>query len=145
MYADTLLDAERSHLLRLVLWGGASVLLGTVLLLVIALRRLRSPLPLHFGIQTAAWGAVTLALAMLRWRGLALRDFDGARRLLRMLWLGMGLEAALVAVGATLAIGGWAMGRRLGVVGTGLALVVHWLALLALDARFVMFLERAIP
>jgi hypothetical protein len=57
----------------------------------------------------------------------------------------MGLEAGFVAVGATLAIGGWAMGRRLGVVGAGLAIVVHGLALIALDARFVMFLERAIP
>ena len=33
MWADTLADAERAHLLRLLVWSGASVLAGTALAL----------------------------------------------------------------------------------------------------------------
>ena len=142
MWADTLLLAERSHLTRLVAWGAASVLLGSALAALLAVRRARSPLLTHFAIQTAAWGAIDLGLAALAWRGLAMRDADGATRLDRILWLNTGLDVGYVAVGLTLAITGWVLGRRLGPVGAGLGIVVQGAALLVLDAKFIGVLGR---
>jgi hypothetical protein len=142
MWADTLMAAERAHLVRLATWGAIGIVVGTLLLAWLALRRQRSPLLLHFGIQTAAWGAVIVALAAPGLRSLALRDHAGATRLAGMLWLNVGLDAGYAAVGATLALAGWALGRRLGAVGAGLAIVVQGLALLALDARFLLLVQR---
>ena len=44
MWSDTFLAIERGHLLRVAAWGTASVIAGTLLLALIALRRQRSPL-----------------------------------------------------------------------------------------------------
>jgi hypothetical protein len=133
MYADTLLALERAHLLRLLVWGGACVLLGTLVLALLAARRADSPLLKHFAIQTAAWGAVDLALAGWAWRGLHLRDYDGAAELARTLWLNLGLDVGYVAAGVTIAVMGWVLGRRLAPVGGGLGVVVQGAALLVLD------------
>src|SRR4249920_1531789 len=113
MWADTLLVAERAHLLRLALWGGANLLIGTVVVAMLRVRRVRSPLLDHFGIQTAAWGAVELSLALLGQRSLSLRDLAGATRLDRMLWLNIGLDVGYILVGLSLAIIGWKALRRL--------------------------------
>lgn len=142
MWSDTLLRAEQLHLLRLVLWGAGSVLAGGVLLLVLAVRRTRSPLLMHFAVQTVAWGAVSLAMAGYRWSGLGLRDHASAVRLDRVLWLNIGLEAGYVGVGATLAIVGWVLGRRLAPVGAGLAIMLQGLALALLDLQLVSHLSR---
>ena len=135
MWSDTLLALERAHLLRVALWGGGSVLAGSLLLALLAVRgRLgTSPLVKHFAIQTAAWGAVDLALIALAWRGLALRDHAGATQLERVLWLNIGLDAGYVGVGATLALTAWLLGRRMGGVGAGLGIVTQGLALFVLD------------
>ena len=135
MWSDTLLALERAHLLRVALWGGGSVLAGSLLLALLAIRgRLAaSALVKHFAIQTAAWGAVSLALVAAAWRGLALRDHAGATQLERVLWLNIGLDAGYVGVGATLAVAAWLLGRRLGGVGAGLGIVTQGLALLVLD------------
>ncbi len=135
MWSDTLLTLERAHLLRVALWGGGSVLAGSLLLALLAVRgRLAaSALVKHFAIQTAAWGAVDLALVAVAWRSLALRDHAGAAQLERVLWLNIGLDAGYVGVGATLALTAWLLGRRLGGVGAGLAIVTQGLALFVLD------------
>jgi len=139
MFADTLLALERAHLLRLGAWAIGSLLAGTLLLALVALRRAAGPQPLlrHFGIQTAAWGAVDLAIVLWAWRGLALRDHAGATALDRFLWLNLGLDVGYVAVGATLAVAGWTLGRRLGAVGAGLGVVVQGAALFLLDLLLV--------
>lgn len=142
MWSDTLLVAERAHLLRLLAWGAVSVLAGSAIAALLAARRARSPLLTHFAIQTGAWGAIDLLLAGLAWRGLAMRDVAGATRLDRLLWLDTGLDIGCVAVGVTLAIAGWTLGRRLGVVGAGIGVVVQGIALLALDAKFITVLTR---
>src|SRR3954467_10271939 len=98
MWSDTLLTAERAHLLRLLAWGAASVVAGSAIAALIAARRTRSPLLGHFAVQTAAWGAIDMALAGLAWRGLAMRDAAGGTRLDRLLWLNMGLDVGYVAV-----------------------------------------------
>jgi len=148
MWSDTLLLAERAHLLRLVAWGAGSVLAGSAILALLALGAARrgaggrSPLLSHFAIQTAAWGAIDLALAALAWRDLAPRDVGGATRLDRLLWLNTGLDVGYVAVGVTLALTGWLLGRRLAPVGAGLGVVLQGAALLLLDVRFIETMAR---
>ena len=125
------------------LWGGASLVAGVLLLLVARPAR-RSPLLFHFALQTAAWGAIDLLLALGSLRGVALRDLAGATRLDRFLWLNVGLDAGYVAVGTSIALCAWLLGRRLGGIGAGVAVVVQGLALLLLDARFLLILERSV-
>src|SRR4051794_39668747 len=114
MWADTLLAAERAHLLRLVLWGGVSVLLGSALLAALRVRGQRSPLLESFALVMAGWGAVDLGLALWGMRSLAMRDLAGATRLDRFLWLNVGLDVGYVMVGITLLVVGWRMTRRAG-------------------------------
>lgn len=137
MWADTLLSLERGHLLRLALWGGASLLLGSALLAWLILRRQHAPLLRHFAIQTAAWGAVDLAICLWSSRGLGLRDFAGAQRLVNLLWLNTGLDVGYIAVGITLALTAWRWGGRAGGIGAGIGVVVQGLALLLLDLRLI--------
>ena len=80
MWADTLLQAERAHLIRLDMWGGASLLVGSGSG-VMRLGGHRSPLLEHFGLQTTAWGTIELALALMGSRRLEFRDLAGATRL----------------------------------------------------------------
>ena len=133
MWADTLLAAERAHLIRLIVWGGASVLVGSTLLGLMRLRAHRSALLEHFGIQTMAWGAIELVLALTGFQRLELRDLASATRLDRFLWLNIGLDVGYVMVGMTLIVLGWRMVRRLGPVGAGMAVVVQGSALALLD------------
>ncbi len=144
MWADTLLDAERAHLLRLASWAVGSILIGTAGIAFLRFRRRTSPLLFHFAIQTAAWGAVDLLIVWAARGSLALRDLSSARRLERFLWLNAGLDAGYVAVGVTLALAGWTMGRRLGAVGAGLGIVLQGLALLLLDLVIADQLARMV-
>ena len=142
MWADALFLAERNHLLRLAAWGAACALAGTLLVLLLTVRRVRSPLVLHFAIQTGAWGLVDLVVALVGWRGLAYRDLGGFTQLDRLLWLNLGLAVGYVAVGLALAVTGWRLDRRLALVGAGLGVVVQGLALLVLDAYLLGVLNR---
>jgi hypothetical protein len=133
MWADTLLAVERAHLIRLGVWGGASLLVGTALLGLLRVRGHRSALLDHFGIQTAAWGGIVLALALRGLHQLELRDLADATRLDRMLWLNIGLDLGYVMVGIAILVLGWRLARRMGLVGAGLAVIVQGLALALLD------------
>jgi hypothetical protein len=133
MWADTLLALERVHLLRLVVWGAASLLVGSILLALLRLRRHQSPLLYHVALQTALWGAIDLVLALLGLRRLELRDLAGATRLDRFLWLNVGLDAGYVMVGLTLLVVGWRAPQRPGLVGAGLAVMTQGSALAILD------------
>jgi hypothetical protein len=137
MWADTLLALERGHLLRLALWGGACVLVGTLLLAYLIVRRIDAAMLRAFASQTAAWGAVNLLICLWAGRGLALRDFAGAQHLLNILWLNVGLDVGYVGVGVTLAVTGWLWGKRAGALGAGLGIIVQGMALLLLDARLI--------
>lgn len=142
MFADTLLAAERGHLLRLAMWGAMSVVAGTAVLALVMTRRPRSPLLQHFAIQTAAWGAIDLAICAAAWRGLALRDLTGAIALDRFIWFNIGLDVGYVAVGVTLAIVGWRLTRSLALVGAGIGVVVQGIALALLDLVLASMIAR---
>jgi hypothetical protein len=141
MWSDTLLLAERGALLRLAVWAAASIVAGTGVLAAMSVRRLRSPLLEGFAVQTVLWAAVALARVVEGMAALAPRDLAAATRLDRWVWFLTGLDVGLIAVGAALAIAGWFLGRRLGVVGAGIALLVQGAALFALDAQFATILS----
>jgi hypothetical protein len=142
MWSDALQAAERVHLFRLVIWGAASVLVGSALLALLRVRSHRSALLDHFGIQTAAWGAVELSLAVLSLRSLTVRDLASATRLDRFLWLNVGLDTGYVMVGLALLVVGWRVARRPGLVGAGTAVVVQGTALALLDLVLASQISR---
>jgi hypothetical protein len=142
MWSDTLLALERAHLLRLLAWGGTSVVVGTGLIAWLTVRRQHSPLLRAFAIQTGLWGLLSLAIAGRGLARLADRDLGSAIRLDRMLWLSAGLDTGLILVGVTLAVTAWVLSRRLGLVGAGIGVVVQAVGLLVIDLRFLMFTER---
>jgi hypothetical protein len=142
MWADTLMSAERAHLLRLLWWGAASVVLGVTALVAVQRRRPRPMLIWHFAVQTAAWGAVDVALVAAGWHTVRPRDVNGYQALREFLWLNVGLDVGYAGVGLALGACGWLMGRRLGLVGAGTGIVVQGLALLALDAWLIVVLNR---
>ena len=142
MWSDTLLALERAHLLRLLLWGGMSIVAGTGLLVWLTLRRHDSPLLRAFSIQASLWGVLHLAIAGRGMVRLADRDLASALRLDRVLWFSAGLDVGLILVGLTLAAAGWIIGRRLGAVGAGIGVLVQGAGLLVLDLRFVSITSR---
>jgi hypothetical protein len=142
MWADTLLAAERAHLLRLLVWGGASVLVGTALLAWLRVGARRSDLLEQFAVQIAAWGVLDLARGAFARGTLVPRDVAAATRLDRLLWLNIGLDVGYVLVGLTLAAMGWRLGRRLGLVGAGTGVTVQGTALLLLDLLLAAQISR---
>lgn len=141
-WADDLLLVEQFHLLKLLVWAALSIMTGSALLAMLRIRRADSPLLAHFAIQSVAWGAVDLAIALWAERGLALRDLEAAVALDRFVWLNIGLDLGYVAVGATLALLGWRASRRLGLVGAGLGVIVQGLALTVLDLQLAAGIVR---
>jgi Family of unknown function (DUF6992) len=142
MFADTLLRAEQMHLFRLLVWGGGSVMAGTLVFVAVAWRRPPTPLLQRFGIQMLAWGVLEVVYVAATWHGLALRDVSGATRLDRMLWFNLGLDVGGVAVGVTVAVAGWLRGRRPGAMGTGLGVIVQSTALFLINARLAAVISR---
>jgi hypothetical protein len=141
-WADALLQVEQLHLLKLLLWAALSITVGTALLALLRVRRTDSPLLLHFGIQSVAWGAVDAAIALWARHGLTLRDLASAVALDRFVWFNVGLDVGYVGVGATLAILGARGARRSGLVGAGLGVVVQGLALTVLDLQLAAGIVR---
>jgi hypothetical protein len=144
MWSDTLLLAERAALLRLAIWGVGCILVGTAMHAVLIARRLRSMLLDGFALQTVIWGAIALARFVEGMAELVPRDLAAATRLERWVWMLNGLDIGLFAVGVTLALAGWRLGKRLGVVGAGVGIAVQGVALLALDARFATILSSLV-
>jgi hypothetical protein len=141
-WADTLLDVERLHVLKTLIWGALSVGVGTALLAFLRVRRVDSALLQHFAIQSAAWGVIDIAIAVWARQGLELRDLASAVALDRFVWLNVGLDIGYVAVGVTLALTGWKLGRRLGLVGAGTGVVVQGCALTLLDLQLAAAIVR---
>ncbi|MEP6999948.1 MAG: hypothetical protein ABI969_05690 [bacterium] len=142
MWADTLEAAERAHLLRVLVWAAASVLAGTALLAWLRVSARRSLLLTHFAIQATAWGFVDALCAAALLPQIAPRDITSATRLDRILWLNIGLDTGFVFTGLALALVGWRMGRRLGLLGAGIGVVVQGAALVLLDLVLAAQISR---
>lgn len=141
-WADSLLAFERAFAAKLALWALASILVGSALLAWIRLRALASSLLRHFALQSLLWASAILLFALWTRRAAELRDLAGVTALDRSVWFGLGFEVGLVALGAGLATAGWLLGRRLGLVGAGVAIVVQALALSVLQLQFASTLIR---
>lgn len=143
MWSDTILNAERVFILRILVWGGLSMLAGTALLLATILApRMRGGLLRAFGAVCAIAGALELAIAGVGYATMGLRDVGGAARLERMAWLELGLWFGLAALGVTLAIAGWRLSRSVRAVGSGLAITMHALALTFIDLQLISVITR---
>jgi hypothetical protein len=139
--SDSLLDWERFHLLKLGIWAAVCVLVGATALWTIR-RRANVDLARHFAMQTAAWGAVNLAIVAFAAGTVAPRELAAVVSLDRFLWLNVGLDVGYVAVGATLALVGWRLVRRHGLIGAGLGVIVQGLALCILDLQLTAHISR---
>ena len=142
MLADTFLRAEQVHLLRLLAWGGLSIVAGTLLAITIATRRARSPLLAHFALQIAVWGFVIAVIAGMEWRGLHLPDLAAASRAERVLWMNIGFDAGFVGMGAVLAASARILTRNAAALGAGIGIIVQGLALLVIDLQFAAVVAR---
>jgi hypothetical protein len=142
MWADALLAAERAHLLRLLIWSGTSVLLGTALMAALRIRRSRSELLDRFGLQTAVWGTIEVLLALWLLRSLVIRDLAGATRLDRLLWLRIGLDGGVIMVGFALALMAWRHARRPGLLGSAMGVIVQGAGLAVLDLLLAAHISR---
>lgn len=142
MWSDTLLSVEKAHLLRLVLWGTASLVLGSTLLAYVRALKSRSKLLEHFAIQTAVWGGIEVALSLNGLRTLGLRDLTAATRLDRLVWLNIGLDAGYVIAGLTALAIGWRLARRPGLMGAGAGVVIQGAALAILDMGLAAQISR---
>lgn len=113
-----------AHLARVGAWGLASLLVGAF-----ALARNRDqPFWRHFGIQSAAWGAVNLVLA--------LAGRSGSPPSAAFLWVNVGLDVGYVAVALTLIL----TGRKFGAPalrGAGWAVVPQGIFLLLADLIYL--------
>jgi hypothetical protein len=144
MWADTLLAAERAHLLRLIVWGAASVLAGTALLAWHLIRRRGTALIQQFAVQTTAWGAAELAYGAIAVGSLSLRNVAAATRLDRMLWLVIGVDIGCLLAGVCLAGAAcWLSGpKRNAVIGASVGVVVQGAALLLLHLMLAAQISR---
>ncbi len=144
MWSDTLLAAERSHLIRVVIWAVTSAVLGTTFVTIIVGRRMSAPIALWFAIQTLVWGSVELIIAAARWSTVSMRDVSGATRLDRLTWFAIGLDVGIIAAGVTALVMAWRFTRNLRAFGGGLGVVVQGLGLLVLDLTFASILARLV-
>jgi hypothetical protein len=142
VWADTLLQAERQHVLQLLVWAASSVLGGAAIGGLITIRRIRSPLLVHFAIQTALWGIGIGAVAARNWHELHLRDYTEAAFLIHVLWMLVAGGAGLIVAGCVIAVCAWIVGRRLAGVGAGVAIAVQGVALLVLNLQFATIVSR---
>jgi len=144
MWSDTLLAAERSHLIRVVLWAVTCAVLGSAVVSTLTLRRVAAPIILAFAIQTLAWGSAELIVAAARWQSLSMRDVSAATRLDRLTWFTVGLDVGIVGVGAAALVAARMSNRKLNVIGAGLGITVQGLGLLVLDLTFAGIIARLI-
>ncbi len=108
-----MVDALRSHLLRLLVWAVLSLFVGVVL-------RKRP-----FGAMTLSWGAINLLIALASLRGEP--PGPGFRPFLAF---NLGLDVGYVGVGLSMAL---LAGERERIRGFGWAIVVQGAVLAALD------------
>jgi hypothetical protein len=138
-------DSERAHLLRIAVWGGASLALGAGLFAYG--QRADAPLARGFGMQTALWGGINGAIGLLADPRPASADWasalGGERFLHDVLLVNMGLNVGYMAVGAALVAASHRGVRHPQAWrGHGWAVVVQGAALFALDG-VVLLASRA--
>jgi hypothetical protein len=141
MWADTLQAAERAHLLRLLIWSAGSIVAGTAVIAWLRASALHSQPLKQFAVQCLAWGTVEAAIGIAMLIRLAPRDVASATRLDRLLWLSIGLDVGYLLIGGLLVILG-RLGKRPGMIGAGMAVIVQGGALVLLDLILAAQISR---
>jgi hypothetical protein len=150
MWSDVVQQGERLYFLRVFFWGASSAVVGTGLL-VFALARARgSAIIRRFAWICVIFGGAELIVSVIGYRGVRLRDLSGATRLDRLAWLEVGLYLGLSAVGVTTSLvassvrsrSGASDDVRLPLVGAGIAIALHGLALATLELLLVAGISR---
>ena len=142
MWSPDLLGVERIHLLQLLVWGVASFVFGAGVIIALRVQRTRAPLALWFAVVMAVSGAAESLFALVRWSGLAERDFASALRLTTHVRLAMIGDVWLFAGATVLVCVGVVVAKRLELAGIGVALAAHGGVLFVLDR---LFLSRLTP
>ncbi len=145
MWSDTLLAAERSHLIRIVIWAVTSAVLGTTFVTIIAVRRrertdravVRDPdARVGFGSSSSSQRRAG--------RRCQCAMYPAATRLDRLTWFAIGIDVGIVGAGVTAVLMAWQFTRNLRAFGGGLGVVVQGLGLLVLDLTFASILARLV-
>jgi hypothetical protein len=123
-------------------WAGLSIVAATAVAVMLAARRARSPLLVHFAVQMAVWGGLIGISGALRFSMATLHDVAGATRLERLVWMNIGLDAGYVAAGAVLSLTAWLLARKMAAVGAGIAIIVQGLALLLINLQFAAVVSK---
>jgi hypothetical protein len=142
VWADTILSAERQYVARTLAWAGLSIIAATGTAVMLAWRRIRSPVLAHFAVQLGGWGLVLGLIGAMEWQGLHLRDLAGAARLERATWARVGFDVGVIGMGAVLAAASRWFGRSLAGMGAGAGLAVQGAALLFIDLQLVSAVSR---
>jgi hypothetical protein len=142
VWADTVFNAERQYVARLLAWSALSIIAATAIAVMLAGRRLRSPVLKHFAVQLGGWGLVLALIAALAWQGLHLRDLASATRLERATWVRVGFDLGVVGMGAVLAAASRWFGRSLAGMGAGAGLAVQGAALLVIELQLASVVSR---
>ena len=96
------------------------------------------------------FGVLEFMVAVTAYRGVPLRDIASATRLDRLSWLQLGLFLGVTAVGVTLAVSSRVMKRleypatdsSLPLIGAGVAVALHGLALATLQLQLIADISR---
>lgn len=142
MWADSFLRAEQQHVLLLLLWGATTVLTATLIAIVLATQRRASSLLAQFATQLAVWGLAVAIVAGVEWHGIHLRDVASATRVERLLWMRIGFDVGIAGMGGVLAAVGRIAARSPRATGAGIAIILHGLALFAIDVQFASRVSR---
>jgi hypothetical protein len=142
VWADSVLNAERQYVARLLAWAALSIIAATVIAVMLAARRIKSPVLKHFALQLGGWGFVLGLIGTMAWQGLHLRDLAGATRLERVTWMRVGFDAGVIGMGAVLAGASRWFGRSLAGMGAGAGLALQGAALLVIDLQLVSAVSR---
>ena len=142
VWADTVLSAERLYVARTLVWAALSIIAATAIAVMIAARRIKSPILAHFAVQLGGWGLVVGLIGAMEWQGLHLRDLAGATRLERATWTRVGFDVGVIGMGVVLAAASRWVGRSLAGMGAGAGLAVQGAALLFIDLQLVSAVSR---
>jgi hypothetical protein len=142
VWADTLLNAERQYVARTLAWAALSIVAATAIAVVLAARRVKSPILAQFAVQLGGWGLALGLIAALQWQGLHLRDLASATRLERATWARAGFDAGIVGMGVLLASASRVLGHSLAGMGAGAGLALQGAALLILDLQLAAAVSR---
>ena len=137
MWSPALYSVARTHLLQLIVWGVASLVLGAGVVAALRVWRARAPLAMAFAVMMAIWGALESVFGLIRMHLLSERDYSGALRLTAHVRLAMIGELWLLAGATVLLWAGVALLKRQDLTGIGMALVAHGGVLFVLDRLFL--------